>query len=250
MKTLAIVTTWLVAGAALADPASDAAAKAEEGKKAFAENRYADAIAAFRAANELVPDPKLIYAIAQAQRMAGDCAAAVTSYEEFIKTKADDKLVEYSQANITRCKEQLAKEQPVQPVEPVKPVEPAQPVAQPLPPPPPPREQPASWTGDWLGHGLVVGGVIATALGIVVWSGGRGDAAAVGDATTHEEFLAARDAADGAVTRQRIGLGLAVAGLALVGIGVYHYTTIGTKEVRVGAAPAEHGGTVFAGWSF
>lgn len=272
MKTTSLIAVLLLASAsAHADTASDAADKAAAGKKAFAEGKYAEAIAAFRAANALQADPKLIYAIAQAQRMAGDCAGAIVSYEEFIKTNADEKLVEYSTANIARCKEQLASGKPVdpkpvdpkpvdpkptdpKPVDP-KPTDPVNPVVgtttPPITDPPPPRDTPqASWKGDWIGHGLVGGGVIAAAVGLVVWSGARSDASAVGDATTHEEFLAARDAADGAVTKQRIGLGVALAGVALVGVGIYHYTTVGNKEVRVGAAPAASGGTLFARWSF
>src|SRR5512138_656716 len=108
MRSLRVLTVLaLLCANADADTASDAAAHAEAGKKAFADGKYADAISEFREANKLAPDPKLLYAIAQAQRMAGDCTAAIASYEEFIKSNADAKLVEYSQANIARCKEQL-----------------------------------------------------------------------------------------------------------------------------------------------
>src|SRR5688572_18950916 len=112
IRIFVIAILVLLAGPAAADTASDAATHAAAGKKAFADGKYAEAIKQFRESNRLVPDPKLLYAIAQAQRMAGDCAGAIVSYEEFIRTKADEKLVEYSQANITRCKEQIAKQPP------------------------------------------------------------------------------------------------------------------------------------------
>jgi tetratricopeptide (TPR) repeat protein len=242
----------LATATASADPAADAANHSAAGKKAFADGNYADAIVEFRAANALQADPKLLYAIAQAQRLAGDCAAAIISYEEFIKTKADEKLVEYSQANITRCKEQLAiapaKDPVTEPIEPIKPIEPA---PKPIPiEPKPERRDGASWTGDWIGHGLAGGGVIAGAIGIVLWTGGRSDAAAAKDAANHADFVAAQAAADGAVTRQRIGIGLAVAGVAAIAVGIVHYRMAGKKEVRIGAAPAVSGGTVFAKVTF
>src|SRR6188508_1891866 len=97
-------------GRAWADDAAKAAEHVATAKKAFAEGRYADAIAEFRAANALQADPKLVYSIAQAQRMSGDCASAITTYQELVDAKTDAKLAEFSEANIARCKEQLAKE--------------------------------------------------------------------------------------------------------------------------------------------
>jgi len=247
-RTFTLLALLATAVSASADPAADAAAHSAAGKKAFADGKYTEAIAEFRAANALQADPKLLYAIAQAQRMANDCAAAIISYEEFIKTKADDKLVEYSEANITRCKEQLAKEPPKDPIVAPKPIEPPpKPVVV---EPPPPRDDRASWTSDWVGHGLVGGGVIAGAIGIVLWTGGRSDAAAAADAENHADFIAARAAADGAVTKQRIGIGIAVTGVAAIAVGIIHYRMAGNKEVRVGAAPAANGGAVFAKVTF
>src|SRR5688572_23646098 len=112
MMRIVILAILCLAAPAAADTAGDAANHAANGKKFFAEGKYTDAIREFRESNRLVPDPKLLYAIAQAQRMAGDCAGAIVTYEAVIKTKADKKLIEYSQANITRCKEQIAKDPP------------------------------------------------------------------------------------------------------------------------------------------
>src|SRR5688572_14519545 len=138
----AVVSLVAHAADAQADDAAKAAEHIAAGKKAFAEARYADAIAELRAANALQPDPKLLYSIAQAQRMSGDCASAITTYEELIKAKSDPKsdpkLVEFSEANVTRCKEQLAKEPPKPLVK--------EPPAEPLPPSTPqprPIERPA-----------------------------------------------------------------------------------------------------------
>src|SRR5689334_5046426 len=95
-----VIAVIAAAGGARANPDADLKKHEEAGKAAFADERYADAIAEFRAANDIKPDPKYVYSIAQAQRLAGDCAGAIESYQQFLATKPDAKLAEYSQANI------------------------------------------------------------------------------------------------------------------------------------------------------
>ena len=262
---LTILVVALAAAPAAADPAADAIAR---GKKAFKEEKFAEAVAEFKTAHSLKPDPKLLYAIAQAQRLAGDCEGSIATYEEFLATKPNKKLAEYSKANIERCKEDLAKKPP--------------PVKEPPPAKEPPPEPPATtapsplaagptapatagpaigpseqrddrgrpWTRDWLGHGLVVGGVAAATVGTMLWLGGRGDADDVNGATDHQSFLDARDAASSAVTKQRLGIGLGVAGAALIVGGVVHYKLGGKKEARVTAVPTPGGAAVYAGVRF
>ena len=264
---LPIVMTALVAGSAAADPAAEAVARA---KKAFKEERYADAIADFRVAYAAKKDPKILYAIAQAQRMAGDCEGAIESYKEFLASKPDKKLKEYSQANIDRCKEDLAKKPP-----PPKEPTPPPPAPEPTPPAPgpttagsPPAPAPSgaplpagpvdrgasggrSWTKDWVGHGLVAGGVVAGGVGAFLWLSGRSEASGVNDETDYQSFVDARDAASSALTKQRIGIGLGIAGAALIVGGVVHYKVgNGRKEARVTAVPTRGGAAVYAGVSF
>ena len=243
----------LLCATAMADVATDAANHTAVGKKAFADGKYTEAIAAFREAHKLAPDPKLLYAIAQAQRMANDCTAAIATYEEIIKANQDTKLVEYSHANITRCKQILAsqKADPVPAKEPVKPIEPVPVPPVPVPPVRPRIESGRSWTGDWVGHGLVAAGVGAAIVGTILWTGGRSDAAALNDAGNHEAFLAAQDQASSALTRQRIGIALGIAGAGAIVGGVLHYrSTASKKEVRIGASPARGGGAFVARITF
>jgi tetratricopeptide (TPR) repeat protein len=256
MKHL-LATSCILLASVVTAAADSAADHAAAGKKAFAEGKYAEAITSFREAHKLAPDPKLLYAIAQAQRMAGDCASAVVTYEEFIKTNADKKLVEYSQENIKRCKEQLASQPKVEPPRPEPPPTEPPKTEPPRTEPPktePPRVEPkparssgeTSWTTDWIGHGLVAAGVGAAVVGTLLWTQGRSDAAAVNDATDHDAFLAARDAAGSAVNRQRIGIALGIAGAGAIAGGVIHYRMAGKKEVGVGAAPTRGGGAFVA----
>jgi tetratricopeptide (TPR) repeat protein len=276
IPALVIIAIACCARLALADDAAKAAEHVAAAKKAFAAGKYADAIGEFRAANTLAPDPKIVYAIAQAQRMAGDCAAAIVSYDEFIQASTDKKLVEFSKANIARCKEQLAKdkkarpsdpvmtappENPSEPVEPgvdvreppkmiappPKPVEPATPVAKPVESkvPLPPESRP--WTRDWLGHALVAGGVGVGVAGTIVWLGGRADAQALNDAKDNQTFLGKRGAASSALTKQRVGIAMGLGGVALVAGGILHYKLGGKHEAHVAIAPATGGGTLVIG---
>jgi tetratricopeptide (TPR) repeat protein len=254
---LAMLLVTLAAHGVHADPTA-AAVHAEAGKQAFAEERFAEAISEFRAANALDPDPKLLYAIAQAQRMAGDCAGAIESYKAFLATKPDAKLSEYSEANIARCKEDLAKlaakakTAPPEPV-PVKPP-PNPPTPEPAAvaltvPPPDPVDQGGgrSWTRDWIGHALVGGGVATAAVGAVLVVSGRNAAAAANDASDYASFLEARAAASSALTKQRIGIGAAIVGVGLIVGGVIHYRLGSSgRELRVTAVPTEGGAAVFA----
>jgi tetratricopeptide (TPR) repeat protein len=240
-------------------PNAEADKHAEAGKAAFAAERYSDAITEFRAANALRPDPKLVYAIAQAQRLAGDCAGAIKSYQEFIDTKSDAKLSEYSEANIARCKEELAAKPTPAPVEPTPPAPAPDPSPAPAPSEPssseirlPPPEEPTDtgsrpWYRDWIGNALVITGVAGVAVGTTFYVQGRNAASKANDAADYDSFLDAREAASSALTKQRIGLGAAIAGVGLVVGGILHYRISGKREVRITAVPTAGGAAVFAG---
>jgi tetratricopeptide (TPR) repeat protein len=236
------------------DTAADLAKHIDAAKAAFAEERYDDAIAEFRAANALKPDPKIVYSIAQAQRLAGDCKGAIESYQEFLGTKPDAKLKEYSEANIAQCKKELASNPPpvVEPT-PTPVVEPTPtPVLEPTPTPvtpDPPPEGSRPWYRDWVGNALVIGGVAGIAVGATFFVSGRNAASKVNDATDHQSFLAAKQAASSALTKQRIGLGAAAVGVGLVVGGVLHYKMSGKREVRVTAVPTDGGAAVVVGGS-
>jgi len=231
MRTLLLLITLV--SPAFADGAADHVAA---GKRAFADQRYAEAAAEFRAAYDLQADPKLLYSIAQAQRMAGDCTGAIASYEAFIATKSDPKLSEFSKENIARCKELLAKEPPPSPPieKPAEPPPPPPPVEKPIEPAmPPPVERPpvatAPWYRDYVGDALLGGGAAAIVVGSVVWLGGRSAASAANDATDYATFVAKRDAAASAVTKQAVGIGVGIAGVALAIGGVVHFTVAGRR---------------------
>jgi len=216
---------------------ADSARHVAAGKRAFAERRYVDAIAEFRAALAARRDPRLVYAIAQAQRLGGDCGSAITSYEELIAKSRDRELVSNSRVNIARCRALLAAGEPVSAPEPEQPLPlPAPPAPPPFvssPPPPPPLPLPLPLpppsvapvaplrvveerSHDTLGYGLVATGVVATVIGSIAWYRNRRSAEVANAATDYGSFLEAHDAAASSLRWQHVGAGAGIAGLGLV----------------------------------
>ena len=92
----AFVAVSLLAGAAAAvaeprpaDPAARARALFAEGDSHFRLREYDQAIARFKEAYRLEPAPLLLFNLAQAYRLAGDCRQAAWFYDRFAHSGAD-----------------------------------------------------------------------------------------------------------------------------------------------------------------
>jgi tetratricopeptide (TPR) repeat protein len=76
-------------GVASAQPAKTPEEQAgdlvDEAIRHYNVGEYAEAIDAYKAAYKLVPEPTLLWNIAQAYRLAGDCAKALTSYRSYVR---------------------------------------------------------------------------------------------------------------------------------------------------------------------
>jgi tetratricopeptide (TPR) repeat protein len=116
----------------------------EAGLAEYQAGRYGAAVAAFRHAYKLVPAPGILFNLAQAYRLKGDCRSAKRSYKKFLKESSDA-------AQLALAKEHLAglrcsDDQPAAPPPATQPAtQPAAPVTQPAPvaAPPAPVAQPA-----------------------------------------------------------------------------------------------------------
>jgi tetratricopeptide (TPR) repeat protein len=80
----------------------------DRGLRHYNVQSYGDAIAEFKAAYEIDPRPEFLYALAQAQRMSGDCAAAVVSYQAFLRTAPPARQAAPAQEQLQRCQNALA----------------------------------------------------------------------------------------------------------------------------------------------
>ena len=213
---------WLLVLAMLGEPAMKPEAKRhlDAGLRAFAVQDYAHAISEFQTGFEIDPRREFLYALGQAERMSGDCEKAIRSYDAFLQTNPPDRQAEPARQNIKRCHDELAAKTPPPPPKPDPPPEPMpQPIIAPV-APVPPRPVDKPWYTDTWGDVLVGSGVAALVVGGLVWSGAQDDIAAAHGSMGYTDFAAH---ADGAETRQTIGVVTMIAGGALIAGGVVRY---------------------------
>jgi tetratricopeptide (TPR) repeat protein len=244
---------------ASADPPPELYRDIATGFRAYEAGDYTSAIAAFERAHAHSPDPRLLYALGNAQRKAGDCPAAIRSYEAFLASGSTATLGEaattpalrdLSAQNIAACNAELAQRRAAtserlladtrtqlaetdaerdmlrQRLLALASVTVA-------------KRVPLPWYRDRIGHVLAASGIACAGAGLALWWVGRERANAVGAAPDHAEYLDRLGAASAAVREQQIGIGLAATGAALVLGGVLRY--VSRKEVTIMVNPLSDG---------
>jgi tetratricopeptide (TPR) repeat protein len=191
---IAVLVAGWCGGAAAAPGPATTVDHYQVGKWLFERKRYAEAIEEFRVALSIAPRPAVLYSLAQAQRMLGDCTSAIDSYRAFLAGKPEAPLDDYARANIERC-QQAGRA----------------------------RREPSPWYRDAVGDALVGGGLVAGVVGALVWRSGRSAAAALADASDYQRFVERQPAASSALTKQRLGVAAMIAGGAAVIGGVVHF---------------------------
>lgn len=86
---LLIITISALGKAALAQPGAKAEDLYTEGQTAYDRADYATAIAKWQMAYDLSKEAGLLFNLAQAKRLAGDCAGAIATYRRFDMADAD-----------------------------------------------------------------------------------------------------------------------------------------------------------------
>lgn len=212
MKLAAALATLLVAAVALAAPADELL---ERGLRSYAVGRYDEAIAAFQRGYELAPRADFLYALGQAQRMKGDCRAAVASYRAYLRTSPPERSAAPARQNLDRCERELANAPPPVVAAPPPASLPATDAPPPaVAPPAPPRRR---WQDDRAAPLLAaLGGAALVAGGTLVGVGEAG-ARSLADATRYDQFAAHAGDAD-AYERERLAgfVTLAVGGTLVV----------------------------------
>lgn len=251
IRTFVFALTLGAPFAAHADPKADAQAHIAKAAEAFEKSDYEVAVRELEAANNLDPQPDLLYAIGQTYVQLDRCPEAVTYYRRYLETKPPAQATADTQQAIATC-EAKAPTEPVEPIEPVPgPTEPGQPTEPPpgdaLPPPPPPADSP--FYADILGDALVIGGVAAIVIGGVVYGGARSTLDDAEEAGTLAEY---NDLVDQAESRRTISVVLVGGGAVLLGAGIARFLLrdTGHEEARVGVVPTTSGGVVTFGGSF
>jgi tetratricopeptide (TPR) repeat protein len=208
MVAASAIALLLVAG-----PASPV----ERAEEAFEAGRYHDAAEAFGEAYAAEPDPRFVYAQAQAERLGGDCARAIELYDRFLALDPAPGPAEAARTNRERCRHELERASPTsQPPPPPHVVDPPELVDE---PPPPHRP----WHRDPLGGALVGSGLVLTALGTGLLVGGVTLDRSAADASIEGQFERDRDRAVGL---HRAGIALTAIGAAVVIGGVVRWIVV------------------------
>jgi hypothetical protein len=247
----------------------------EKGLRLYDVQSYAEAIEEFKAGYAVDPAPDFLYAMAQAQRLSGDCFHAVLTYQSFLRTHPAERRAAPARQNIERCASNAGEATPAAPPPPVEPraSAPPEPIPVPAPAPepiPPPRastpaaapvaatEAPAAtatghaWYDDGVGDALMIAGVVAAGSGLALMKIGA-DGVSSANATLQSsgvQYQAGSDAiqkGQSANTEQVAGAIAAGAGAALAAGGFIHVFLHDSGNPTVTCAPLSTGGFSLVG---
>jgi tetratricopeptide (TPR) repeat protein len=217
-------------GARSAGMSPEAKARLERGLRLFDTQEYAAAIAEFKAAYQIEAHPDFLYALAQAQRLSGNCRDAVNAYRSFLRAGPPEEEASLARENLGKC-ETILREEEAKPA-PSPPVASSPPAPGPAPPAQPPQIAPAArsrpssgdrspFYTDALGDVLCGVGLVGLVLGGTFW-GLAIDRAASADDGTFDDYEAAVDSAEELRAAAVIA---AVAGAGFVTAGVIRFAT-------------------------
>jgi hypothetical protein len=257
-----LVVAMLAASTGVADakprksPPMRRAAKAhlERGLRHYEAKRYDDAIREFRDGYAIDERPEFLFAMAQAERLSGDCASAVDLYRRFLTEDPPDRQAAAAREQLARCEEEVAaaaREQEEETPEPdaAEPPEPARVDENDDEVPPAlrretsrPRDEPSRrpWYRDPLGGVLLASGAAGIGVGVGFIVASRTNEADAGDAPT---YGAHADLLDRAERQRTIGWIAAGAGAALVTGAVIRYAWGGDGDGGAEIAMTADGGT-------
>ncbi len=150
----------------------------QRGIEFYAQKQYELALVEFRAGYALDPRPDFLFAMAQAERLSGDCPTAVVYYQRFLETHPDPNQAEAARVNLRRCNRALESGPGGRPrvstpaaleeaEEASAPPEPIQAPAAAL--TAGPRRDQAPWYHDLAGGAMAGGGVAALGVSIGFW---------------------------------------------------------------------------------
>jgi tetratricopeptide (TPR) repeat protein len=97
-------------------PSDRARVLSDQGRAYHAEGEYDRALGSFKAAYELAPSPGLLFNMAQAYRLKGDCDNAASMYRNYLTSQPDRphrELAESHLENVEKCMSRRAKLQPL-----------------------------------------------------------------------------------------------------------------------------------------
>jgi tetratricopeptide (TPR) repeat protein len=181
---------------------------------------FAKAAPELKAAYAIEPNPRLLYAWAQAERFSGNCKKAVPLYEIYIETVPDGEGRRAAEKNIRECSGEKKHAEP-------KPVDPS---PEDDPPKDEPRDDDAGFKPayrDWLGATFVSLGVATGIVGGVLLAVGRQEVGEAPGAPTEDAYF---DEVAAGRTKETAGIVLLSVGGALILAAVVRYAVLGAKN--------------------
>ena len=245
MKRIAVVLIAIVAleTVAIADPTAEDLFNA--GQRAYDDGDFTTAITKWQASYDLSKESDLLFNLAQAKRLAGDCTGALVTYRRFVTVDADPTSEQHKLAeDLTRELEAACPEQ--------KPVVITLPKA---------VDRPALDDGlnsaerksgrSWKIVGLVTGGAGVVAIAVGLGLGHHG--ASIGDEVTTAcatscDWAALKDKDAEGRREVAIGKALDVVGVATIAGGAIFYY-LGVRQEALAVAPTPHDRGAVISWS-
>jgi hypothetical protein len=242
VKRWAAVLTLAAAATLCPDAHADGATAAEHARRAqvaFDVQNWAGAAQEYQAAYQAEQKPDYLWGLAQAQRLGGDCVAAIRSYKAFKRAEVSATQGTAAEMQITKCEAEMEKKE----------AEAARKSAEapaatatagsvsPAPTPATPAAThgtvpaadqaapsgPKPFYADVLGDALVVGGLGAAGVGAYFLFSGNADMKASSGLPTYKAY---DTRVDDAAKKQTIGGILLGAGGGLVTLGVLRWLTM------------------------
>lgn len=235
LAILAAGLTLAVAGAANAEPSADDLMK--QGIEAYKTANYAQAIKLLGRSYELSPKPDTLFALAQAERLDGNCPLAVEHYRKLLAQTSEINAAKLIQTNLALCE----KQEPV-----AKPPPPVPVATQPAPTPPAPAvttKVVVRGGTDHVAIALFAVGTLGLGAGTGLYiaaNGARTDAKTAG---TLDAYHAANDREDRDRALSYIAFG---AGAGLIGYAIVRWVSApSASSTEVALTPTDGGSTVW-----
>ncbi len=144
----------------------------ERAQSHFDQQDYAAAIPELKAAYALEPNPMLLYAWGQAERLAGSCPRAVELYRRYLETDPPPKQRQLTEANLLDCEAEVPSPSPAEEAAPPS----AEPEPTPEPEPAVSDEPSRRWFADPWGGVLSGVGVAGAVAGVALLGVSRREA--------------------------------------------------------------------------
>src|SRR5689334_16212834 len=107
---VALVAVMVASASAWAQPNGSSRQLFDRGLREYELGRYPEAIQILEEGYRLDPRPEFLFALGQAQRLNGNCRAALALYRSYLRKELDERKTAKALAHIKMCEDALAHE--------------------------------------------------------------------------------------------------------------------------------------------